>query len=337
MAETETVQGGSAPVRWGVLATGAMAAAFTEDLRQLPDAEVVAVGSRTAASARRFAGRFGIPRAHGSWAEFAADDQVDVVYVAAPHSEHLRAAGMCLEAGRAVLCEKPLALSARQAGELVALARERDVFLMEGMWMWCNPLVRRLAALVADGAVGEVRTVAADFGLPGPFPPGHRLLDPARGGGALLDLGVYPVAFAQLLLGEPERVTARATLSAEGVDTHTSLLLEWAGGAQGLLHCSVTADTPRAASVSGTGGWIEVPGSFFRPDHFVLHRPGSEPEVFRSAGGPDDTWAPQAAEVMRCLRAGERQSPLVPLEATLGVLRTVDAARAEVGVGYPGE
>ncbi|MGW4970995.1 Gfo/Idh/MocA family protein, partial [Streptomyces albidoflavus] len=217
MAETETVQGGSAPVRWGVLATGAMAAAFTEDLRQLPDAEVVAVGSRTAASARRFADRFGIPRAHGSWAEFAADDQVDVVYVAAPHSEHLRAAGMCLEAGRAVLCEKPLALSARQAGELVALARERDVFLMEGMWMWCNPLVRRLAALVADGAVGEVRTVSADFGLPGPFPPGHRLLDPARGGGALLDLGVYPVAFAQLLLGEPERVTARAALSAEGV------------------------------------------------------------------------------------------------------------------------
>ena len=183
-------------VRWGILATGGMAARFTADLVDLPDAEVVAVASRTEASAKAFAERFGIPRAYGGWETLARDEDVDVVYVATPHSAHRTAAGLCLEAGRNVLCEKPFTLNAREAAELVALAREKNVFLMEAMWMFCNPLVRRLKTLVDDGAIGEVRSLQADFGLEGPFPPAHRLRDPAQGGGALLDLGVYPVSFA---------------------------------------------------------------------------------------------------------------------------------------------
>lgn len=200
-------------VRWGVLATGGIAAAFTAELQAMPDAEVVAVASRTEASAKAFADRFGIARAYGNWASLAADEDVDVVYVATPHSAHRAVAGLCLEAGKAVLCEKPFTLNVREAEELVSLARECELFLMEAMWMYCNPLVRRLAALVGDGAIGEVRTVQADFGLAGPFAPDHRLRDPALGGGALLDLGVYPVSFAQLLLGEPDRVQADALLS----------------------------------------------------------------------------------------------------------------------------
>lgn len=171
-------------VRWGILATGGIAAAFTADLVDLPDAEVVAVASRSEDSAKAFAERFGIPRAYGDWRALAedADVDVDVVYVATPHAAHRVAAGMCLEAGRNVLCEKAFTLNAREAEELVALARERGRFLMEAMWMYCNPLVRRLAELVRDGAIGEVRTVQADFGLAGPFPPSHRLRDPAQGG-----------------------------------------------------------------------------------------------------------------------------------------------------------
>ncbi|MFF4045776.1 Gfo/Idh/MocA family protein [Streptomyces chartreusis] len=326
-------------VRWGILATGGIAAAFTADLVDLPDAEVVAVASRRQESADAFAERFGIPRAYGDWTSLAEDGDIDVVYVATPHSAHREAAGLCLEAGRHVLCEKAFTLNAREAAELVALAQARGSFLMEAMWMYCNPLVRRLKALVDDGAIGEVRHVQADFGLAGPFPPSHRLRDPAQGGGALLDLGVYPVSFAQLLLGEPSDVTARATLSAEGVDLQTGALLSWDGGALASLHCSIVGGTATAASVTGSAGRIDVPGGFFFPERFVLHRDGRDPEEFTAdpADGPRNTLRHEAAEVMRALRAGESESPLVPLEGTLAVMRTLDAIRDRVGVRYPGE
>ncbi|MGD6745811.1 Gfo/Idh/MocA family protein [Streptomyces sp. BH106] len=326
-------------VRWGILATGGIAASFTADLLDLPDAEVVAVASRKEASAKAFAERFGIERAYGDWASLAADGDVDVVYVATPHAAHREAAGLCLEAGRAVLCEKAFALNAREAAELVTLARSRGVFLMEAMWMYCNPLVRRMKALVDDGAIGEVRTVQADFGLAGPFPPAHRLRDPAQGGGALLDLGVYPVSFAQLLLGEPAAVTASAQLSEEGVDLQTGMLLSWDDGAHALLHCALNAGTGVTASVTGSAGRIDVPGGFFAPERFVLHRDGRDPEEFVAApqDGPHDSMRHEAIEVMRRIRAGDTESPLVPLEGSLAVMRTLDTVRERVGVRYPGE
>ncbi|ALO07908.1 Putative oxidoreductase [Streptomyces venezuelae] len=323
-------------VRWGILATGGIAERFTTDLQTLDGAEVVAVASRTEASAKTFADRFGIPRAYGEWAGLFADEDVDVVYVATPHHAHREAAGLALEAGKAVLCEKALTLNAREAEELVALSRDRGLFLMEAMWMYCNPLVRRLAELVRDGAVGEVRTVQADFGLQGPFAADHRLRDPAVGGGALLDLGVYPVSFAQLLLGEPDSVQAHALISPEGVDLNTGMLLGWDSGASALLSCSLVADTPLTAAVTGTLGRIEVPRGFFFPERFTLHRDGREPEEF-VAGDDPHSFRHEAAEVMRCLRAGATESPLVPLEGSLAVMRTLDAVRDRVGVRYPSE
>ncbi|MFB6835945.1 Gfo/Idh/MocA family protein [Streptomyces sp. NPDC056361] len=323
-------------VRWGILATGGIAERFTTDLLTLDGAEVVAVASRTEASARAFADRFGIPRAYGEWAGLFADEDVDVVYVATPHHAHRAAAGLALEAGKAVLCEKALTLNAREAAELVALARERGLFLMEAMWMYCNPLIRRLVELVRDGAIGEVRTVQADFGLAGPFDAGHRLRDPAVGGGALLDLGVYPVSFAQLLLGEPSSVQAHALISPEGVDLNTGMLLGWESGASALLSCSLVADTPLTASVTGTLGRIDVPRGFFFPERFTLHRHGAEPEEHTNEDDPHSL-RHEAAEVMRCLRAGATESPLVPLDGSLAVMRTLDAVRERVGVRYPSE
>lgn len=326
-------------VRWGILATGGIAAAFAADLVDLPDAEIVAVASRRRESAEAFGERFGARRAYGDWASLAADPEVDVVYVATPHVAHRAAAGLCLEAGRNVLCEKPFTLNLREAEELVALAREHDRFLMEAMWMYCNPLVRRLKALVDDGAIGEVRTVQADFGIAGPFPAQHRLRDPALGGGALLDLGVYPVSFAQLLLGEPDGVAASAVLSPEGVDLQTGAVLSWESGALAAVHCSIVGGTPVTASVTGTRGRIDVPSGFFHPDRFVLHRDGREAEEFAAdpADGPRTSLRHEAREVMRALRAGEKESPLVPLEGTLAVQRTLDAVRERIGVRYPGE
>ncbi|MGW6396229.1 Gfo/Idh/MocA family protein [Streptomyces sp. NPDC055103] len=323
-------------VRWGILATGGIAERFTADLLTLDGAEVVAVASRTEASAKAFADRFGIPRAYGEWAGLFADESVDVVYVATPHHAHRAAAGLALEAGKAVLCEKALTLNAPEAEELVALSRDRGLFLMEAMWMYCNPLILRLARLVRDGAIGEVRTVQADFGLQGPFAPGHRLLDPAVGGGALLDLGVYPVSFAQLLLGEPDTVQAHALISPEGVDLNTAMLLGWDSGASALLSCSLVADTPLTASVTGTLGRIDVPRGFFFPERFTLHREGHEPEEFVNGDDPH-SMRHEAAEVMRCLRAGATESPLVPLDGSLAVMRTLDAVRERVGVRYPSE
>ncbi|WP_411069650.1 Gfo/Idh/MocA family protein [Streptomyces sp. cmx-4-25] len=324
-------------VRWGILATGGIAERFTTDLLTLDDAEVVAVASRSEAPAKAFAERFGIPRAYGEWAGLFADADVDVVYVATPHHAHRTAAGLALEAGKAVLCEKALTLNAREAAELVALARDRGLFLMEAMWMYCNPLIRRIAELVRDGAVGEVRTVQADFGIAGPFGADHRLRDPKTGGGALLDLGVYPVAFAQLLLGEPDSVRAHALLSPEGVDLNTGMLLGWSGtGASALLSCSIAADTPLTASVTGSLGRIDVPRGFFFPERFTLHRDGAEPEEFTAEADPHG-FRHEAAEVMRCLRAGEKESPLVPLDGSLAVMRTLDAVRDRIGVRYPGE
>lgn len=326
-------------VRWGILATGGMAATFTADLVDLPDAEVVAVASRSQEPAKAFAERFGIPRAYGDWESLARDEDVDVVYVATPHTAHRAAAGLCLEAGRNVLCEKPFTLNVREAGELVGLARENGRFLMEAMWMYCNPMVRRLKALVDDGAIGEVRSVHADFGLAGPFPPSHRLRDPALGGGALLDLGVYPVSFAQLLLGEPSEIVARAVLSEESVDLQTGALLSWENGALASVHCSIVGGTATSASVTGSEGRIDIPYGFFHPERFVLHRAGRDPEEFGAdpADGPRDSLKHEATEVMRALTAGEKESPLVPLDGTLAVMRTLDTIRDRVGVHYPGE
>ncbi|MFD9126693.1 Gfo/Idh/MocA family protein [Kitasatospora sp. NPDC059571] len=324
-------------IRWGILATGGIAASFTEDLAAVEGAEVFAVASRTEASARAFADRFGVPRAYGSWAQLAADPEVDVVYVATPHAGHRDAAALMLGAGKAVLCEKPFTLNAAQTAELVGLARKRELFLMEAMWTYLDPTVRRIAELVADGALGEVRVVQADFGFPAAFDPAHRLWDPAAGGGALLDLGVYPVAFAQLLLGEPESVQAVAALTPQGVDANTAVVLGHASGATALLGCSLVAQSGQRASVQGSAGRIEIERDFFHPEGFVLHRDGREPEVFRAPARVGHGYGVEAAEVVRCLRSGLTESPLVPLDGSLAVMRTLDAVRERIGVRYPGD
>ena len=318
--------------RWGILATGSIAAKFVEDLRLVPDAEVLAVGSRTRERARAFADRFGIPRAYGSWAELAADDDLDVIYVATPHSAHYDAALTCLSAGRAVLCEKPFTLDRATSLALIEAARARDVFLMEAMWMRCDPLIRRMVELIADRAIGEVTTVHADFGLVGPFAPDHRLRARALGGGALLDVGIYPVSLAHLVLGLPDEIRAWAKLS-HGVDENTGVVFGYASGAVAALTCGIIGGTPTTATITGTRGRVELPSNFHCPSQFTLRRHGAEPEVFsmeRRGWG----YQYEAIEVQRCLAAGLRESPLVPHSVTLDVMGLLDTIRAQIGVRY---
>jgi predicted dehydrogenase len=320
-------------IRWGILGTGGIAAAFAGDLPRVGGAQLAAVGSRSSASAAAFAERHGFARAHGSWAELAADPDVDVVYVATPHAFHLPAALACLAGGKAVLCEKPITLDLPSAARLVQEARTLGLFLMEAMWMRCNPAIRKMVALIADGAIGEVTAVHADFGLQGPFDAGHRLRDPALGGGALLDLGVYPINLAHLVLGAPATVTSWAHLTPEGVDDNTGILLGYDSGAVAALTCGLVGATKNAASITGTRGRIDLPPGFFVPQSFTLHRADtSEVFEFPFAGRG---YQFEAEEVQRCLLAGALESPLMPHETTLEVMALMDTVRDEIGVVYP--
>ena len=317
------------PIRWGILGTGGIAATFTEDLLRMPDQVVAAVGSRAPASAAAFAERYAIPAAYGSYAELAADPSLDVIYVATPHSGHHAAALLCLRAGRAVLCEKSFTVTAAEAEELVAAAGIANRFLMEAMWTRFNPAVVRLRELVAEGVIGEVRSVTADFSFSFPYDPAHRLFDPGLGGGAVLDLGVYPVSFAWMLLGEPATVHAVAGLAPNGVDANTGILLGYRNGAVALLHCSLEAEGPVAATVLGTKGRIEVHAPFFRPTALTVHPAGAERWTYSvELDGHGYTY--QAAEVASRLRAGELESPVMSLAETVGIMRTLDTIRAQV-------
>jgi predicted dehydrogenase len=321
-------------VRWGVLGTGWIASQFAEDLPLVDGAELAAVGSRTADRAGDFARRYSFARAHGSWADLAADPDVDVVYVATPHAQHYDAAMACLAGGKAVLVEKPMTLDLPSSAALVQEARGRGLFLMEAMWMRCNPAVRDAVQLVADGAIGDLVSVHADFGVQGPFDAGHRLRAPELGGGALLDLGVYPLNLAHLFLGTPATVQSWAKLTPEGVDETTGILLGYASGAVSALTCSINGPSRNAATITGTKGRIDLPSGFWAARSYELFRDGHEPELleFPYAG---HGYQFEAAEAGRCLAAGEIQSPLMTSETTLEVMNLMDTVRGEVGVVYP--
>lgn len=324
------------PIRWGIVSTGHIAGVFTSDLGLLPDHTVVAVGSRDLTRAQEFARRHGIPRAYDSYAALAEDPEVQVVYIATPHSDHAATARLCLEAGKAVLCEKPFTVNAKEASELASLARSRGVFCMEAMWMWCNPIHRRLYAALAAGEIGAVRTVTADLGFRARYDPTDRLFAPELAGGALLDVGIYPLSFAYRILGPPDGLTVHAELAPTGVDSMTAMQLEYAGGAVAHLVGSFDATLSSRATISGTDGWIELPADFQVASRYTVHRPNAEPLTYREqliGSG----YVYEAQEVARCLREGRAESTIVPLDDTLAVMELMDRIREQTGVRYPAD
>jgi predicted dehydrogenase len=328
--------GGMSALRWGVIGTGKIASAFVSDLALLPDTSVVAVGSRRQQTADEFAGRHGVDRAHPSYAALVDDPDVDVVYVATPHSGHHDAAMLAIEAGKAVLVEKPFTLNADEAAGLVAAARSNGVFLMEAMWTRFLPHVVRLREVLADGAVGEVRVVTADHGQWFAPDPTHRLFAPALGGGALLDLGVYPVSFTSMVLGAPARVTAAGAPAFTGVDATTSVLLEHEGGAHGVVTTTLAGAGANRATVVGTDARIEVDRVWYTPTTFsVIGRSGELLERYDEPHAGHGL-RHQAAEVARCLREGRLESETLPLDETVSIMRTLDEVRRQISLVYPG-
>jgi predicted dehydrogenase len=320
------------PVRWGILATGRIAGAFATALGLLPDAEIAAVGARRLAAAEGFAAAYGARRAHDGYAALVADPDVDVVYVASPHSLHREHVLMALEAGKAVLCEKAFTLTGDEAAELAAESRRRGLFLMEAMWMRCNPVIRRVRQLLETGELGRVTQVRADLGWYVEAPPTDRLLDPVLGGGALLDMGVYTLTFAHLFLGEPDAVAAVAGLGDSGVDLNVAMSLGYSSGAVASLTASMTGATPRTGSIATERGRFDLADSFHHPTRATW----TSLDVTETVEAPllGTGLAHEAVEVMRCLRAGETESPLVPLDESVAIMRQMDRIRREIGVSY---
>ena len=322
-------------IKWGIIGPGRIAHKFAQSLKCSEAAEITAVGSRSIERAEEFAKEYGISRAYGSYADLAADPDIDIVYVAALHPAHFACTMLCLKAGKPVLCEKPFTLNAAETKVLIKTARTAKLFLMEGMWMRYLPAIVKLRGLVAQGAVGEIRMVKADFGNRIPWEPEGRLLNPALGGGALLDVGVYPVSFAAMLLGvNPTKISGQAYLGTTGVDEQFSAILGYETGSLAPLSGAVRTALPNEARVIGTEGYIRVP-DFWRASSLELSRKGEIEKFelpFRSTG-----YIHEAEETMYCLREGLTESSIMPLDESLQIMKILDTLRKKWGLKYPSE
>jgi predicted dehydrogenase len=323
-------------VRWGILGTGGIARKFAEALSLLPDAQLVSVGSRTQAAAEEFGNTWKISRRYGSYKELAADPETDVVYVATIHPLHYENCLDCLRAGKAVLCEKPFTINAAQAVEVIALARQKKLFLMEAMWTRYFPVFGKVRELLAAKAVGEIRLLQADFAFRPAYDPKGRLYNRELGGGALMDIGIYPVSLASMAFGEsPRRILSSAVMGRTGVDEGAAVIFEYPGGRQASLTFSFQYASPLEANIIGTDGRIRIETPWWYPSKLTLKRNIQE-DIF-SLPYLGNGYAHEAVEVMECLRAGRTESERMPLEETLRIMQTLDAIRSDWGLKYPGD
>ena len=368
------------PMGWGILGTGKIARLFASDLACVPDAKLIAIGSRSGERAREFGKKFHVPNQHGSYAELANDPQVEAIYIATPASAHKENTLLCLDAGKAVLCEKPFTINAREAEEVISLARRKKVFLMEAMWTRFVPLISKVRNLLASGAIGTINHFIADLGTRVPFDSEGRVFNAELGGGALLQKGIYLLSLASMILGTPNRVKSLLSMGETGVDEHTGILLGYPGSQLASLVCSVRVDTQRAATIVGSGGQIRIHDPIICPASLTLYRyprRDSHPQGMRHTRSPrvgrslmeyckrsplvrqlrerypkpsewflygirsKKIYEPpigeglhyQVSEVIKCLRAGQIESDLMPLNESLSIMGTVDQIRAECAAG----
>lgn len=327
---------GDRPIRWGILGAGGIAATVSADIASTPGNVLHAVGARDAERAKAFATAHDVARSYGSYDQLLADPDVDVVYVATTHGQHREHALLGLRAGKPLLVEKAFTLNAAQAREVIAEARTRRLFCMEAMWTRLNPLIRHAVEIAQSGRIGDIVGVRGDLSRQFPYNEHHRLYDLAAGGGALLDLGIYPATVAWLFLGRPDTVQAVGSLSPTGSDVTSVMQWGYAGGQVAQLYCSAAGASPFAALITGTGGWISIEPRIHRPARLIVHDSDGD-EVIDAQSEPGNGYAREVLEVERCLRAGEVESPLVPLDETVAILQVLDDARRQIGVRYPAD
>lgn len=322
--------------KWGVLGTGGIASSFVEDLTRAQAHEVVAVGSRTLSKAEEFAKNLSIPHSYGSYEELVNDSNVDAIYVATPHPFHEEHTLLALNAGKPVLCEKPFAITAKQTQTMIDCARKNNVALLEAMWMRYLPHISIVREILSSGVLGNIQTIEADHGQRLADQNIARLMDPHLAGGALLDLGIYPVSFAHLVLGTPSRITARAVMTDGGVDAQTSAIFDYSNGAQAVINTTMVAQTPCRAVVSGLLGRLEIDSTFYNPAAMrVILFDGTVTEYPNNYVGHG--LREQAIEMARVVGCGELESPLMSWSETLSVMQVMDQIRDQIGLVYPFE
>jgi predicted dehydrogenase len=334
------------PTRWGILGPGRIARPFAADIRLVPGAELAAVGSRSGARARAFAQEYGPAAAYGSYEELVADPNVDVVYIASPHALHLEHARLAFEAGKHVLCEKPLTLSVTDSEEMIALAATHDRFLMEAMWTACHPVILEVRRRLGGGDFGTPRHLHAELGFVVPPDASARMSEPELGASALLDMGIYPLTLAHLMLGEAESIVATATLSDDSIDLDVAMAGRYPGGTLATMSASMTSWSSRRAEIATDQGRI-VMEDFHHPDVATFYPFASGSNDGTAAGAPQKIvgevqvlgrgYGHEIAEVGRCIEGGLRESPFVTHAQTLTIMRQMDDVRRQVGIRFPDE
>ena len=321
--------------RWGILGTGVMAKNFAEGLAIIPDAELVAVGSRNCNTAEEFAKTYNVPRAYSSYKDLAEDDSVDAVYISTPNTYHKDNSLLCLQSQKHVLCEKPFTINAYEAEEVIICARKNKLFLMEAMWTRFLPTIVKLRGLLTDGVIGEVRMLFADFGFQGDCNPKGRLLNPELGGGSLLDVGVYTLSFTSMVLGTPDRVCSLASFGATGIDEQGGYILGYPGGQLAVLASAMRVMTPQSATIVGTEGYIQIE-RFWYATKMLMNAKGRDPEVIELPI-EGNGYNYEAQEVMNCVCEGKLESDVISLDESLSIIRIMDKIREQWDLEYPSE
>ncbi len=323
-------------INWGILSTGGIAHKFADDLKLLPEASMIAVGSRNRETAERFGDEYEIPYRFGSYQELVECPEVEVVYIGTPHPFHQENTILALNGNKAVLCEKPFALNARQAQAMIELARAKKLFLMEAMWARFTPLFQQVKHWIREGLIGEVRLIQSDYGQVMDFNPENRFFNPELGGGSLLDIGIYPISMASFIYEkQPVNIQSGVHLGCTGVDELAAMIFDYGDGKMAILSSAITLQTRGETLIFGTEGQIRIPGPWHQLREVKVIRKGREkrhkyPRIGRG-------YAHQAIEVMRCLKAGKTESTILPLDESLAIMQTLDRIREIWGFKYPME
>jgi predicted dehydrogenase len=321
-------------ISWGILAPGGIARGFASDLHNYTNMRVGAVGSRSIERANTFASQFVIPRAYGSYEELVSDVAVDAIYVASPHSEHFKHASLALNAGKPVLVEKAFTKTAAEASELIALADEKNLLIMEAMWTRFLPHMDVIRQIVASGVLGEIKEVSGDHGQLMTQGPEHRLFNKALAGGALLDLGIYPISFASMLLGKPLAIEAQGSLTETGVDAQVTANFTYSN-AKATIKTTLLEKTPTVAEIVGTEARIEIRGDFYAPNSFeLIFANGNRSTFLNNFDGRKSGLAFQAAHFAKLLKESATDSPIMPVSESLSIMQTMDEIRSQIGYSF---
>ena len=323
-------------IRWGILGPGAIAHSFAEGLKYVKKAELIAVGSRSPERAQAFARKFNIAHAFGSYEELVSFADVGVVYIATPHSRHYEDMLLCLNNNKHVLCEKAFTINAAQAKEVLATAKQKKLFVMEAMWTLFMPVIFKLKELLRKKEIGEITIVNADLGFRFPFNPEHRVFNPHLGGGALLDIGVYPLSLTYHLFGLPDEIATMAEIGATKVDETEGMLLRYENGPLVNLYASLRSQTPSQALFIGTEGMIRLEAPIYRPTGITVIKPDKTERYF-PAELKGNGYNYEAQEVQRCVSEGKPQSDIVSHRHTLDIMQLMDSIRDRWGLRYPNE